>query len=75
MPDEVHVDGGETPHRPPDVPREVQRLHEDLGHHDRRAEVQVDAAVEPADDAGEQPEVAQAAFADRRAVGDGGACG
>ena len=31
----------------PDVPRQVERLDEHLGHHDRRAEVDVDAAVEP----------------------------
>src|SRR4029453_3233793 len=69
VPDEVHVDGGETPHRSADVPREVERLHEYLGHDHCRAEVQVDAAVEPTDHAGEEAKVAQAALADRRTVG------
>ena len=69
--DEVHVDGGETPHWPADVPRQVERLHEHLGQDHGRAQVEIDAAVETADHAGEQTEVAQAARADGRAVGVG----
>src|SRR5262245_7157966 len=68
---EVHVDGGDASHPPADVAREVERLHEHLGEHDGGPEVQVDAAVEVGDHAGEKAEVAQAALADGRACGVG----
>jgi hypothetical protein len=59
MPDEVHVDGGETPHRSPDVPREVQRLPKTSG---IDAEPRFSNAPSGPPTTREQPEVAQAAF-------------
>src|SRR5437773_1132621 len=58
---EVHVDGGEVAYRMAEVAGQVERLHEDLGEDDRRAEVQVDTARELRDHAREQVKVAQAA--------------
>src|SRR6185503_16562557 len=65
--DEVEVRGGEALHRMAEVARERQRLQEHLGQHDRRADVQVDAAsAEPRDLRGEQAEVEVGGAAERR---------
>ena len=68
---EVHVDGGEVAHPVSQVAGQVERLHEHLRQHHRRAQVQVDAALEAAHHRGELPEVAHASLADRGAVGVG----
>src|SRR5215475_2776483 len=69
MPVEVHVYRGETADRMAQVAREVERLDEDLGEDDGRAEIQVDAPAEPRDDGREETEIPQAPRTDRRAVG------
>src|SRR5262249_51215898 len=68
---EVHIDGGEAAHAVTQVASQVERLHEHLGQHDRRPEVQVDAALELPHHGGEEAEVAQAALADGGSVGGG----
>src|SRR5207302_6267953 len=61
---EVHVDGGEVAHRVAEVAGQVERLHEDLGEDDGRAEVQVDAARKARHHPGEQVKIPQAAEPD-----------
>ena len=49
MPDKIKVSGGEEIDFAPEIAREVEGLHEDLGHQDRRAQVDHDATREPRD--------------------------
>src|SRR5258706_8679606 len=69
LPEEVHVDGDQVPDRLADVAREVERLQEGLGDHDRGAEVDEYAAVQSRGDRGQGAKVPEAGAADGGAIG------